>query len=382
MRKVQVRDLVAGARYSLPIFMDDENLFVAEGLPIKERDIQRLKRWGITEVYTDGERISDDPKRSFNAFFLRPFQTPRQKRLTDEYGLLRTEVLSLFGTIRSSGNVDRAVVNSVVERLVRLVNEDADDLIQYMLYGMQGETGDVENALNVAAISALIGKRLQLLPHRVTTLSMGALLHDVGMLRIRRDIVAKKGGLTSDERRVVQTHPVLSYRIITKELGFDDEVGSIALQHHERWDGGGYPRKLMGNGITVESRIVAIADAFVAMISNKPHRSSMIGYNAVRNLLRDNGTQFDPQALKVFVQVVGIYPIGSVVVLSSGAVCRVTENDPSSPLKPVVKVLIDEVGHEYVDDNGAELDLTTGKHGFITKAIDAKTLGGGQGSAT
>ena len=374
MKKIVVSELAAGQRFSKPVYMDEDNLFVPEGLPIKERDIARLKKWGVTHVYPDGDPISDDPQEAFNAFFLRAFTSPVQRAITAEYGSLRQMLLELFGRIRGKETAEQDVVNALVDRLFRMLDSSSNDVIQYMLYGMQGETGDVENALNVAILAALVGRKVQLARHRVLALVTAALLHDVGMLRVSQEIINKEGKLTPEERRQIQTHPVHSYRIITRELSFGDDVGLPALQHQERWDGQGYPRRLARDAIRLEARIIAVADSFVAMVSNKPYRSPMIGYTAIRNLLRDNGTRFDPEVLKVFIQVLGIYPIGSIVLLSDSSVCRVLENRSAAPLKPRVKVIIDREGHEFIDDNGPEVDLAENKQLFIAKAVDANSL--------
>ena len=85
MKKIAVSELAAGQRFSHPVYMDEDNLFVPEGLPIKERDIERLHKWGIHEVYSDGEPISEDPQQAFNAFFLKAFTSPAQKAITNQY---------------------------------------------------------------------------------------------------------------------------------------------------------------------------------------------------------------------------------------------------------------------------------------------------------
>ncbi len=374
MKKISVTELEAGQRFSKPVYMDEDNLFVPEGLPIKERDIQRLQKWEVDQVFTDGDPISDDPQQALNAFFLKAFTSPSQRAITKEYGILRDSLMEFFGHVRSGEKVEQEIVTSLVDRLLRMLQGGAGDVIQYMLYGMQGETGDVENALNVAILAALVGQKLQMARHRILSLVTAGLLHDVGMMRVNPEIVNKQGKLTPEERRQIQTHPVHSYRIITRELGFGEEVGLPALQHQERWDGAGYPRKLARDAIRLEARIIAVADSFVAMVSNKPYRTSMIGYTAIRNLLSDNGTRFDPQVLKIFIQVLGIYPIGSIVLLSDSSVCRVIENKSASPLKPRVKVIIDAEGHEFIEDDGPEVDLAQNKQLFIAKAVDANSL--------
>lgn len=374
MKKIPVSKLVAGQRFSRPVYIDDDNLFVPEGVEIKDRDIERLARWKVAEVFSDGDIISDDPQLALNQFFLKAFSSPEQVAVTREYARIKDRMLSVYGMLRAGDEVEQDEVNRIVDGLLRLAETHANDVIQYMLYGMQGETGDIENALNVAILSALLGTRMQMARHRVLVLATAALLHDVGMLRVSSEILAKQGKLSTEERRHIQTHPIHSYRIITKELGFSEEVGIAALQHQERWDGQGYPRKLAGDAIRVDARVIAVADSFVAMVSDKPYRSPMIGYTAMRNLLSDNGTRFDPAVLKTFIQVLGIYPIGSIVLLSDSSVCRVLENRSSAPLKPRVKVIIDADGNEFIDDDGPEIDLVDAQKLFVAKAVDANSL--------
>ncbi len=375
MKEIAVDQLAPGQRYSRPVYMDEESLFVPEGVAIRDKDIERLKRWDVETVYSDGELLSDDPSAVLNAFFLKAFNTPAQKAITKSYVELRATVLELFGRVRAGeDHVNQDDFNRVVDSLLLMLQRGSNDVIQYMLYGMQGETGEVENALNATLLSTLVGQQLQMQRHRILVVATSALLHDLGMLRVPPDIINKKGALTDDEKRQMQTHPVHSYRVITKELGYAEEIGLVALQHQERWDGHGYPRKLAGESIKLEARIIAVADSFVAMVSNRPYRNPMIGYTAMRNLLKDNGAKFDPNILKVFIKVLGIYPIGSIVLLSDSSVCRVLENRGDAPLKPIVKTIIDANGNDFSDDSGATVDLMEKKSLFIAKAVDANSL--------
>ncbi len=374
MKKIPIDDLKPGQRFSKPVYVDGENLFVPEGLEIKDKDIERLRKWDVKVVHSDGEPLSDDPMSALNAFFLQAFNSPAQKAITKSYADLRNRMLEQFGRVRSGQDVQQDSFNSIVDTLLLTLQRGANDVIQYMLYGMQGECGEVENALNTTLLAILIGQQMQMQRHRILVVATGALLHDLGMLRLSPEIVNKQERLTAEDLRAIQTHPVHSYRILTKELGYSDEIGLVALQHQERWDGNGYPRRLAGEGIKLEARIIAVADSFVAMVSSRPYRSSMIGYTAMRNLLKDNGTRFDPNVLKVFIKVLGIYPIGSIVLLSDSSVCRVIENRSDAPLKPLVKTMIDAGGNEFRDDTGPVVDLMKEKAVFVAKAVDANSL--------
>lgn len=374
MKKIPVHELEPGQRFNRPVYVDDDSLFVPEGLPIKQRDIDRLKKWHVEFVQTDGDAMSGDTQSAFNAFFLRAFNSPTQQQITKTYTEIQSDLVEVFGRIRANDEVTQDSVNAIVDRLLDMLKSGVNDVVQYMLYGMQGETSEVENALNSAVLSALVGQNMQLPRHRIVVLVTAALLHDVGMLRLNPEIVNKKGKLSPEERRHINTHPIHSYRVITKELGFAEDIGLAALQHQERWDGHGYPRKIAKEAIRLEARIISVADSFIAMVSNKPHRNSIIGYAAIKKLLSDNGTSFDPDVLKTFIQVLGIFPIGSIVQLKDSSVCRVIENRSHAPLKPRVKVIIDANGHEYVDYDGPEIDLADDTSLFIRQAVDANSL--------
>jgi len=188
--------------------------------------------------------------------------------------------------------------------------------------------------------------------------------------------VGKKGALEPVELDKIKAHTIHSFRIISREMKYPQEIGMIALQHHERWDGEGYPKGIAGSKISLYSRIVAVADAFEAMISRRPYRNSMIGYAAMRALLSDNGRRFDPEVLKVFIKCMGIYPLGSVVLLSNSCIGRVVETNPDAPLRPKVKIMIDRDGAMVPNDQGEIVDLDAAKNVFIAKAVDPRNLAG------
>jgi HD-GYP domain-containing protein (c-di-GMP phosphodiesterase class II) len=202
----------------------------------------------------------------------------------------------------------------------------------------------------------------------------GALLHDVGMLRLPKEITDKSGGLSEAELQRMQAHPLYAYKIITKELLYPEDVGLIGLQHHERFDGEGYPRRISGADIDMGARIVSVADAFEAMVSEKPYRNSMMGYQAMKNLLSDNSRRFDPDVLKAFIKTMGIYPIGSVIMLNNGSIARVTEVQGDAPLRPKIRILIDEFGKIFKNDEGDLSDLLTEKSLCIAQALDPKEI--------
>ena len=133
-------------------------------------------------------------------------------------------------------------------------------------------------------------------------LSWGALLHDVGKIAVPDSILRKPGALTADEWQTMRSHPAAGYEILLK-IDFLKTASQIVLSHHERYDGGGYPRGLAGEEIPLGARIFTIADAFDAMTSDRAYRSAMPVEEALAEVLRNSGTQFDPAAVRAFLTV-------------------------------------------------------------------------------
>jgi HD-GYP domain-containing protein (c-di-GMP phosphodiesterase class II) len=381
MKAIKTSDLRDGMRFDRPVYMDGDNVFVPPGIPIRQKDIDRLVRWEIESVKTDGTLVVDSPRSADPALDLSGFRDfpagdkgnlDAYLRAIDEYEHIATSVVS-------GDEIDRSKVDSTVNLLLEKVKDGRNEMIQLILMGGRIERKIAAGVINTTILSAIMGSVLKFTSHRLIQLATAALLHDTGMVKVPKSILKKKEKLSPEEMNQIRTHPIHSYRVITKDLKYPEEIGIIALQHHERWDGQGYPRKLRGEDINLASRILAVADAYVSMINNRPHRNSMIGYSAMKSLLNDNGRHFDPKILKVFLESMGIYPIGSIVQLNNSAIGRVVQTHSEAPLRPAVELIIDEYGNKLGERE--VVDLLTKKTLFIVKAVDPKSLAPSQGTA-
>ncbi|MDR2048187.1 MAG: HD-GYP domain-containing protein [Treponema sp.] len=398
MKKIDVKTLAPGMVFSSPVYIEGNNLLVPAGIAIRKKDIERLISWGYSTVSTDGSPVAAKPgqneskdsaaaadnlmpglsggavKNKTPGNLLSLTQVQENKGAYRSYVNLIERLDNVFANIGSGISVEPRTVDNLTGELLQAVREDRDHIIGFILGGEV--TGHVlaKNSVNTAILSAFIAIELKFSHHKVMQVVTGALLHDVGMLRLPGEITNKSGSLSAAELQRIQAHPLYTYKIITKELLYPEDVGLVALQHHERWDGEGYPRRISGANIDIGARIVSVADAFEAMVSEKPYRNSMMGYQAMKNLLSDNSRRFDPDVLKAFIKTMGIYPIGSVIMLNNGAVARVTEVQGDAPLRPKIRLLIDEFGKMYKNDEGELIDLLTEKSLFIAQALDPREI--------
>jgi HD-GYP domain-containing protein (c-di-GMP phosphodiesterase class II) len=229
-------------------------------------------------------------------------------------------------------------------------------------------------AVDSAILSGIIAIHLQLPQRKVMQTIASALLHDVGMLSIPSEIVNKKNKLSKEEFELLKMHTSKAARFITDVLLLPRELGIIVKQHHERFDGMGYPEGRKDEDIDISARIISVADAFDAMISEKSYRDSMIGNEAVKKMLEDNGKRFDPNVIKAFIQTMGVYPVGSLVMLNDGSVARVLEGLVDAPFLPTVKVLVPSNKTVESPKKDDVIALRSQKKFFIIRAVNPKEI--------
>ena len=380
MDRVGVNLLKAGMVFSEPVYIDDTNLFVLAGVPLRQKDLDKLKSWDIETVQTDGfpypnkeEYVQEVAQKVNSALSL--VEVQQNRSIYRNYTSLIEQMNMVFLRINAGDNASADIaINTISSQLFQVLENQRDRFVGFILGGEVKGNEMAKSSVNTAILSALIAQELKFPRYKIFNVIIGALLHDIGMLRLPKYIIDKQGGLSEKEQQQMHSHPLYGHKIATKELSYADEVGDIVLQHHERWDGNGYPEKLAGNSINIGARIVSITDAFEAMISEKPYRNSMVGYQAMINLLADSSHRFDPIILKALVLIMGIYPIGSFVSLNNGIIARVMEVRADAPLRPKIRVIIDEFKKIHKNEKGALIDLLIDKDLYITEAIDGKEL--------
>ncbi len=154
----------------------------------------------------------------------------------------------------------------------------------------------------VARFSGLLGRELGLKPTQMKSLEYGSLLHDIGKIGVPDAILRKPGPLTTEEWARMREHPLLGLRILSG-INFLDSASLVVVQHHERWDGRGYPYGLSGTEIDRNARIFAVADAFDAMISDRVYRAGRAFAEATEELRKHSGQQFDPEVIECFTRI-------------------------------------------------------------------------------
>ncbi|OJF76048.1 MAG: hypothetical protein BKP49_09560 [Treponema sp. CETP13] len=337
--KIKSSSLKVGQKFSEPLFFEDgKNMFLAQDCAVRKSHLEVISRWDISFLITEGHVLKENEIIP-NLDEIEEVEELESLDEVDGYFSVIEEISDVFENKNTNQTVDRKTIDSAANKIIQNVGDDKISALHFVISESPQFDSYVVSAVNVAITSCVMGIELQFPQKALQALVIAALLHDIGMKYVSEKIVKKKGKLTSEEFEQLKMHTFKSAKFASDNLLYSREVASIINQHHERWDGTGYPEGRKGSEIATTARILSVADAFDAMISTKSYRNSMIAYEAVKNLLRDKGKRFDPTVLKLFIKCIGVYPVGSYVLLNDDSIALVSASVLNSPFMPNVKII-------------------------------------------
>ncbi|HWQ62513.1 MAG TPA: HD-GYP domain-containing protein [Negativicutes bacterium] len=276
--------------------------------------------------------------------------------------LYREAVTRMENLYRDIELVDAARLAEIIRLVDDLLAEVVKDQRLYIELNLMRSHDNYTyvHSVNVALLSSLIGREMGLTGETLRQLVLGALLHDLGKVKIPAAIINKSSALSDEEYAIIRQHPEMGLEML-REVTLPDEVLAAVVQHHERWNGKGYPARLKSRQIDPFAQIVAVADVFDAVAADRPYRPSLPPYHAIELVINGRSGDFAPSVLDAFTEAVVVYPRNSTVTLSSGETGVVVDINPRAPTRPRVQVLFDPAGRPAESLQIIDLlrDLTT-----------------------
>lgn len=313
-------------KYCKHVFIDPEKEERREPGRVTAEDLAKVRG---TTVYKEAASVEVELPKAQNAY-------------TNTMAVVRelSRAVEIGNAVDSSRSHEAAA--QITESVVR--NPDAMALL-IKLQEKSGET--LSRAVGISVMMTIFGRFLQLPQDRIQILGMLGLLQDVGKLKLPGELAAR--GPTSDaENELYRTHVNHSVRILSDTPGLPPELPGLASLHHERFDGGGYPRGLRGDAIALPGLIAGIVDCFDTLTAPKPFGENLSPANALSTIYKERGKRFHPALVEQFIQCIGVFPVGSVVELNSGEVAIVIAQNMVRRMQPRIMIVKDANGNPMV----------------------------------
>jgi len=360
MRLVPIQYAKAGSFLAKTIYDDRGSVLLREGVKLTDNYIKRVMQLGIFSMYINDEYSEKNVediikpelrqkavktiKETFYSFEKFNLNTTQSNMQDKKY---MAEKHSYFQAI---GDIVKEIMEEILCKKAVLINiVDIKSLDNYTY----------QHSVNVAVVSLVLGIQLQLDRKKLYDLCLGALVHDIGKALVPEEILKKNDKLTEEETNIVREHTIRGYDFLKGSVDISAPSRIIALEHHEREDGKGYPDKRKDEEINDLAKIVAVADVYDALTSDRTYRKAMSPNDAVEYIMANGQTQFSYEVVKAFSKCIVPYPEGTLIRLSNGEIAVVEEVYPNFILRPKVKVINkkNEKGEDLYRDLRTELEI-------------------------
>lgn len=344
----EVNNNLIGKELGKTVYDEFGRPLVIEGTKLRDGLLKGLLNHNIQKIYVDDHRTRDLVIEECIPIKLRVEAT---KQIKDTFESIKENTLKIDSVISENIGKFKGIVNNVTGELMS--NNKAVSLLSSV---KAYEDSIFNHSLNVMIYSLQVAINKGYSERELELLGLGALLHDVGKLMVPVEILNKESKLSDDEFDSIKDHAEIGFNILRKNYDVPLLVSHCAYQHHERIDGRGYPRQLKNNEIHDFAKIMAVADVFDAVTSDRVYRKAMLPHEGMELIYSGYGTQFDTEVVDLFKKSTVIYPLGMGVKLSNGYSGVVVKYDLNFTGRPIVRLLKDKLGNDL--DGSKEIDMS------------------------
>ena len=323
MRYMPMAKVETGMALGQDIYNGEGRLILGRHVILNNDNLQELLSLGFPAIYIDDEFTED--------LMVTEVIRPEVKR--EALKMVHDLFLDNKNLPMEQHNLQEVVIDVMEEVL------NNGDVMCNMLDIKTYDDYVYFHSVNVAVLSTMIGAACNMNKEELDILTTAALLHDVGKRFVEEDVLNVKRALTEEERIMIVQHPKLGYDFLVENFDFLPEVYDSVLEHHEWYNGCGYPLRRSGSEIPIYARIIKLADVYDALTSKLPYHEAVPPSEAVEYIMANAGAEFDPELVDVFMRKIAVYPEGCEVRLSDGRTAVVMENYKEFILRPKVKVI-------------------------------------------
>ena len=339
--------------FSSDLFLDDKFLLLIPELQVSETLKNLLAKWDFSTVCSEGENINVPETGNLESAAGTVAKTAEKEKLSEstkrqnelldkvetKYKEFLGAVFEFHETAKQGLNLNIRAVSDLAKDLVEFIEERNKQILLIDTQQFADEYDYVIlHEIGSTVFAVVIGRYLKLPTYKLIELATACLIHEIGMARVPPRVYNSTKPLTVQEKQVLLAHPILSYNIVNAS-SFALPICSACLEHHERDNGGGYPRRLSANRLSLYGKIIAVACSYEAITNPRPYRYAKSPTTAIMELVKNENKQYDDNVLKALLYSVSFFPIGTYVILSDGRYAQVVDVNPDDPRFPIVQIL-------------------------------------------
>lgn len=327
MIKIPVPQLTPGMKLAKDVTLTDGRLLLLAGFVIKPLYIRKLEAFQVTNVF-----VEDAPYVPIDDF--------EEERV---YKHAASIIKNIFTLAKKENRVDVSAVRDTVSEILQKVLENETVMLQ--ITGIR----DIDNytflhSVDVCIYSTMIGKKMGFGRELLMSLGIGAILHDIGKCKVPIEILQKPDRLSESEFELMKLHTVHGSEIIKNSYGLGFSMANIAFQHHEKWNGSGYPLGITSNSIDLMARIVSLVDVYDALTSDRVYKKKELPHIAAEYIKNNASTLFDPFIVDLFINNIAVYSEGTVVLLNTGELGSIIYTKDSGTIRQKVNIFSNKSG--------------------------------------
>ena len=293
-------------------------------------------------------------------------------REAEVYGRLVEVAEMVFAAAAEGSAPDEAALLAVLRQVLEMLRQ-GDELLSETVRQRQESRTLPRRAANTVVLAVRIGMEIGYDERRCMALGLCALVHDLGMLKVPEDLFNSRR-LTPEQVALLHRHPIESQKMVAAFGPSFNWIGKIVVQVHERRDGSGYPQGLRGDQIHEMARIIGLADTYEAMAHPRADREARVTYHALKEIIDQRNALFERRLIKALINIVSIFPLGSLVKLNNGEIGRVIGTSRMHPTRPKLEILVDARGQRLAEPRQIDLEDEPMLY-IVDPAIEEEVLG-------
>jgi len=354
-----IADLTEGYFFTEDAFLDKKFLLLTPGVPITDTFKKALRDWDFFKLYSEGHTSEQPVIRTLPSMTEAAAGAEagdKKESNEDPTPMQQLSEESRFDLVEKTYNDYQDFISQVYTRYatrkelqLQLISDKVKDLCdfikenkRYVLRILPSQENRDKNYLVIHAMRStmyaiVIGLQLKFPIHKLIELGVSCILHEIGMIRLPPQLYMGNKILSPVEKNAILTHPVISYNIL-REFSFPLNICLGVLEHHERENGEGYPRKLSRDKISLYAKIIAVACSYEAVTASRPYKEARDAYTGIIDIMKNEGKQYDETIIRALLFSLSLYPIGLYVLLSNDKIGQVVDVNPENPKYPIVQI--------------------------------------------